>query len=92
MAAVTVKVTLELTVKVAVLVLELLNVIDVTVALVVTVTEAPATITTVSALRGTTPPDQVPVAFQLPPDAVVVLVAPRLLNVPTRKKIAARQI
>jgi hypothetical protein len=92
MVAVTVSVMLELTVKVVVLWLALLNVIELTVAFAVTVTEAPATMTAVSALRGTTPPDQVLVAFQLPPAAVVVLVAPRLLNVPSRDKIVTRTV
>jgi len=76
----------ELTVKVAVFELALLNVIELTVAFVVTVTEAPATITAASPLAGTTPPDHVVVAFQLPPMAVVVLVAPRALDVPNKPK------
>ena len=82
--AVTVKVMPGLTVKVAVLELLLLNVIEPTVAPAVTVTEAPARITAASVFPGTTPPAQLVVAFQLPPDAVVVVVAPRAPNAPAR--------
>ena len=89
-APVTVKVTLALTVKTALLELALLIVIELIVAFAVTVTKAPATITAVSPLAGTTPPTQVLVEFQLPPDAVVVLVVPRAVNVPSRVKIIAR--
>ena len=82
--AVAVKVTPELTVRVAVLALLLLNVIELTVAPAVTVTEAPARMTAASVLAGTTPPAQVVVAFQLPPDAVEIRVAPRLASAPSR--------
>jgi hypothetical protein len=73
---VTVKVTPEFTVKVAVPAALLLKIIEFAVAFAVTATEAPARITALSVLAGTTPPDQELVAFQLPPDAVVILVAP----------------
>ena len=75
---VTVKTTFELTVKMAGFEFALLNKIDWTVEFVVTVTEAPATITTESPIAGTTPPDHVPGEFQLPPIAVVVRVAATL--------------
>jgi hypothetical protein len=80
--AVTVKVTPEFAVKVAVPAVLLLNMIEFAVAFAVTVTEAPARITALSVLAGTTPPDQELVAFQLPPDAVVILVAPWLTDTP----------
>jgi len=81
---VTVKVTPEFTVKVAVPAALLLKIIEFAVAFAVTVTEAPARITALSVLAGTTPPDQELVAFQFPPDAVVNLVAPWLANAPTK--------
>jgi hypothetical protein len=89
--AVTVKVTPEFTVKVAVLAALLLNIIELAVAFAVTLTEAPARIIALSVLAGTTPPDQELVAFQLPPDAVVSLVAPKLAEVP-KKAISAAKI
>src|SRR5260370_38799018 len=67
-------------VKVDVFELAFLNRIDLAVALVVTATEAPATMTAASPPAGTTPPDQVEAAFQLPPVTVVVLVVPPLLT------------
>jgi hypothetical protein len=87
---VTVKVTLEFTVKVAVPAALLLNIIEFAVAFAVTVTEAPAKITALSVLAGTTPPDQELVTFQLPPDAVVILVAPWLTDSPTKVTSAAK--
>jgi hypothetical protein len=72
---VTVKMAPEFAVKVAVAAALLLNVIEFTVALAVTVTEAPARIIASSVLMGTTPPDQAAVLFQLPPEAVVTMVA-----------------
>ena len=92
MPVVTVKTMPELTVKAAVFEFALLNVNEFTVAFVVTVTEAPATITAASALAGTTPPDHVVVAFQFPPVAVVVLVAPRALDVPNKPSRSANNV
>jgi hypothetical protein len=87
---VTVKVTPEFTVKVAVPAALLLKIIEFAVAFAVTVTEAPAKITALSVLAGTTPPDQELVAFQLPPDAVVILVAPWLTDTPMNINSAAK--
>jgi hypothetical protein len=87
---VTVKVTPEFTVKVAVPAALLLKIIEFAVAFVVTVTEAPARITALSVLAGITPPDQVRVLVQLPPDAVVSLVAPWLADAPIKVISAAK--
>jgi len=81
---VTVKVMPEFTVKVAVPAALLLKIIEFAVAFAVTVTEAPARITALSVLAGTTPPDQVRVLVQLPPDAVVSLVTPWLADAPMK--------
>ncbi|MGO8838102.1 MAG: hypothetical protein ACLQAH_01905 [Limisphaerales bacterium] len=74
--------TPEFTVRVAVAAALLLKMMEFAVALAVTVTEAPARITALSVLAGTTPPDQVRVLVQLPPDAVVSLVAPWVADAP----------
>jgi hypothetical protein len=87
-----VKVTPELTVSVAVLRLLLLKISEVTVTAEVTVKEAPARTIAVSPLAGTTPPDQEEVLLQLPPEAVVTRVAPRLTNVPRKVIMTARDI
>ena len=71
-----------MTVKVAVLRLLLLKMRDVMVTAEVTVIEAPARTMAVSPFVGTMPLDQLEVLFQVPPDAVVILVAPRLANAP----------
>jgi hypothetical protein len=89
---VTVKVTPEFTVKVAVPAALLLKIIEFAVAFAVTATEAPARITALSVLAGTTPPDQELVAFQLPPDAVVILVAPWLTDAPANVTSAIKAI
>ena len=87
--AVTVRAVPELTLRVAVPAALLLNVIEPTVALEVTVIEAPARMTAASPLAGTIPPVQLVVAFQLPPVAVVTRVAARHMGPPMRLKAIA---
>jgi hypothetical protein len=83
-------VTPEFTIKVAVLAALLLKMIEFAVVFAVTITEAPARITASSVLAGTIPPDQVRVSDQLPPDAVVSLVAPWLADAPMKVTIATK--
>jgi len=76
-APLTVKVQLELTTRLPVAVpeVELEKETELDVVLTVTVTVAPAAIMASSVVSGTTPPDQVVVAFQFPPVTVLVMVA-----------------
>jgi hypothetical protein len=70
--------------------LPLLKVIVLIDASAVTVTEAPARIIASSPFPGAVPLDQVEPTFQLPPAAVVVLVAPIKEKVPMTIRISAK--